>query len=357
MKSPNGYGSISKMSGNRRNPYRVRITQDWVIDNTTGKTKQKQVTLGYYPTRKEATLALAEYNLDPYDIKAKQITLGEVYEKWSDMRFPQLKDVRGYKAAWLLLEDISNKPLTEITLLQLQDIADNSGKNRPTLKNYKALVRSLYDYAIKHDFITSDRDKSKYLDISKAGNPNAYDRNPFSTAQIRRLWSGTDTNEYVSVVLMLIYCGCRISELLDLKKCDINLEERYFNVLESKTSAGIRTVPIAQKVLPMFEYWYNKNNCEYLLSTPEGEHFGYRNYFDSYWKPIVNAFGMEKFTPHCTRHTCISLLTAAGVDERVLQKIVGHKGQNVTRAVYTHLEIREFITAIDKIDAVVFNVE
>ena len=58
---------------------------------------------------------------------------------------------------------------------------------------------------------------------------------------------------------------------------------------------------------------------------------------------------MESHRPHDTRHTCISMLTAAKVDERFIQKIVGHKGQNVTQQVYTHLEIEELITEIDKI--------
>ena len=46
-----------------------------------------------------------------------------------------------------------------------------------------------------------------------------------------------------------------------------------------------------------------------------------------------------KHRPHDTRHTCISMLTVAGVSDKVIQKIVGHKGQGVTEVVYTHFEI------------------
>ena len=59
---------------------------------------------------------------------------------------------------------------------------------------------------------------------------------------------------------MLIYTGCRIGELLDLKKENVNLEERYFKIVASKTAAGIRTAPISEKVHPFFEYWYNLND-------------------------------------------------------------------------------------------------
>ena len=75
----------------------------------------------------------------------------------------------------------------------------------------------------------------------------------------------------------------------------------------------------------------------------------YRNYYDSYWKPLIEQLGLKDHRPHDTRHTCISLLTAAGTDDRIIKKIVGHKGQSVTETVYTHLEIQQLIDAIDLI--------
>lgn len=152
------------------------------------------------------------------------------------------------------------------------------------------------------------------------------------------------------ILLHILDCCIHIpvGELLDLKKENVNLEERYFKIVASKTAAGIRTAPISEKVHPFFEYWYNLNDCEYLLSTPEGEHFKYRNYYDSYWSPLIETLGM-KHRPHDTRHTCISMLTVAGVSDKVIKKIVGHKGQGVTEVVYTHFEIEELIDAINKI--------
>lgn len=116
----------------------------------------------------------------------------------------------------------------------------------------------------------------------------------------------------------------------------------------SKTEAGIRKVPIAEKILPFFESWMQKNDCEYLLSTPDGKHFIYRNYYDSYWMPLVEQMGMNH-RPHDTRHTCVSMLTVAGVDDKIIKKIVGHKGQSVTETVYTHFEIQELLEAINRI--------
>ena len=53
--------------------------------------------------------------------------------------------------------------------------------------------------------------------------------------------------------------------------------------------------------------------------------------------------------PHDTRHTCVSLLAEAGVDERLVKKIVEHKWQEVTQQVYTHFEIEALLDVINKI--------
>lgn len=350
MKLPNGFGSVYKLSGNRRNPYRAIITIRWEINKDTGKWKQLRQTIGYYKTKNDAMIALAEYNKSPYDINASKVTFEEVYDRWSTEHFPTVSasNVKGYRAAYALCKDITNKRMADVKLDDLQYIVDTSGKNTPTLRKFKVLVGLMFKYAVIHDIITPDMNKTQYLNIKKAGNPNAYNRKPFTKEEVNTIWKYKDTDKYFTILLMLIYSGCRISELLDLKKENVNLKERWFDVTVSKTTAGIRKVPIADKVFPFFEYWYNLNNCEYLLSTPDGKHFEYRNYYDSYWKPLIEQLNMEH-RPHDTRHTCISLLADAGIDERLIKRIVGHKGQGVTQQVYTHFEISALLNAINKI--------
>ncbi|MDR0947907.1 MAG: site-specific integrase [Lachnospiraceae bacterium] len=350
MKLPNGFGTVYKLSGNRRNPYVAKRTKGWEIDPATGKAKQLYDVVGYYPTRKEALTSLAEFNANPYDVNAAKVTFYDVYDRWSSEHFPTVSNsnVQGYKAVWALCDKISNMKFADIKLDHLQMIVDTSGKNYPTLRKLKVLFGLMYKYAVIHEIIPKERNMVEYVNINNAGNPNAFNRKPFSKAEVKRLWEVKDANIYYTVVLMLIYSGCRISELLDLKKCDINLPERYFKVVEAKTASGIRTAPIAEKIYPFFEYWYNLNDCEYLLSTSESKHFIYRNYYDSYWKPLIDTLGMTH-RPHDTRHTCISMLTVAGVSDKVIKKIVGHKGNGVTEIVYTHFEIEELVDAINRI--------
>lgn len=207
----------------------------------------------------------------------------------------------------------------------------------------------LSGYALKHELTT--KDYSEFVDILKYKdrNPNKADRDRFTKEEINKIWTMCE-DKYYQIILMLIYNGVRISELLDLKKENIHLEEQYFDVIDSKTENGIRKVPIADKVLEFYKGWfYDGITSEYLLHTDDGKHFLYRNYYDSYFKPLMKNLNIER-TPHCCRHTCISMLADAHVDQTTIKKIVGHAGaMTLTEKVYTHMDIGELIKAINLI--------
>lgn len=121
-------------------------------------------------------------------------------------------------------------------------------------------------------------------------------------------------------------------------------------MISSKTENGIRKVPIADKVLPFYKTWFEENpECEYLIHTPDIKHFQYRNYYDSYFHPLMEQLKIDR-TPHCCRHTCISMLAEAGVDQTIIKKIVGHSGaMTLTEKVYTHFDVKELVDAINRI--------
>ncbi|WAW14775.1 tyrosine-type recombinase/integrase [Peptostreptococcus equinus] len=248
MRLPNGYGSVYKLSGNRRKPWVARATIGWDIDDNMNKVTQKYAYIGYYKSQKEALSALANYNENPFDLSNKASTFAEVYDKWSDIHFEKIKDSTGYKAAYKICEPIHNMKFAELNLNHFQNIVDNSGKNTPTLRNLKNLINLMYDYAIVRDIVSKEKkDKVKYLDISKPGNPKALNRTKFKDNEVDRIWDVKDDNIYYTVVLMMLYCGVRINELLSLEKKNVHLEQRWFFVADAKTEAGIRVVPIFKK--------------------------------------------------------------------------------------------------------------
>ena len=108
-------------------------------------------------------------------MNAAKVTFEDVYERWSDEHFPTVSDsnVKGYRAAWALCDKLVRTRFVDVKLDHLQMIVDESGKTYPTLRKLKVLLSLMYKYAVIHEIIPKERNLVEYLDIKKAGNPNA----------------------------------------------------------------------------------------------------------------------------------------------------------------------------------------
>ena len=161
------------------------------------------------------------------------MTFTDVYNAWSEAKYPAISksNVHGYTASYNVCGTLYNKTFRDIRLAELQNVIDTCGKNYPTLRKLKVLFNQLYDYALKNDIC--NKDYSEFVDILKYKdkNPNKVERDIFSKAEIDRLWELKD-DPFYQTVLMLIYNGCRISELLDLEKeTSSDMWKRYIQAL------------------------------------------------------------------------------------------------------------------------------
>lgn len=344
MKLPNGFGSVYKLAGNRRKPYIARKTVGW---NDTGK--QLFQTVGYYATHAEALQALVAYNDDPYDLELSKLTFADVYKRWSESAFDKLSAsaIRNYTTPYKACEPLYNLPIGNIRTHMMQKVIDDSGKNSQSMNRMKILFNQIFRYCMEREYVR--KNYAEFVKIPSSNEPTE-EKRPFSPDELQILWDNVDNNEYVPFVLMMIYSGVRISELLDLEKEDVHLEEQWFHVRASKTNAGVRVVPIADKVLPFWQSFMSRSQCAYAVSTQDGKkHLSYDNFKKRYWFPLMEQLNMNHL-PHETRHTCISRLVIAGVNQTIIKKIVGHKSiMNLTEKVYTHIEIKELLEAINRI--------
>lgn len=342
MKLPNGYGTVYKLSGRRRKP--------WIARKTVGWENGKQIvkTIGTYKTKQEALQGLSEYNNDPYDLAVSKKTFSEIYEKWYNDTFDDTSNYNtasGYKAAFLNCQSLHNMRFVDIRKHHLQEALDNCHKNYETVRRVRILFGKIYQYALYNEFTTKNYAENLKLNVK----PEKQERKAFTSDEVELLWKNASNNPCVPIVLMLIYSGLRISELLNLKKEDVHLEEQYFDVRASKTDSGIRVVPIADKVLPFWLDFNEKSKCEYAVCTHDGRQLNYDNFTKRYWKPLMQQLELEH-TIHETRHTCISLLVMADVNQTIIKKIVGHKSvMSLTENVYTHVEVRKLLDTINQI--------
>ena len=320
MKLPNGYGSVYRLSGNRRRPFVVKKTIEG-----------RQRALGYFPTYQAAFEYLVNYN---HCTPSHEVTFSAVYHAWKARHFAMIgkSSQAAYRISYRHLEPLHAMPFISITYPDLQKAVDAVPAGYCTRKKCRVLLSQLYKYAIKNGIV--DHDLSPFVELPK--HVPVFKKKPFTARQIGRLWRSLDVPG-VADVLILLYTGMRIGEYLALNPSDVNVRQRYINIKRSKTAAGVRKIPISKRIIGLLEE-----------RKATGQICPCRTYdsFRRLWNRTMKAVSMHH-TPHECRHTLASILDSAGVNDTCIKMILGHARRGVTKAVYTHKTLRELRRAVD----------
>lgn len=334
MKNPNGYGSVVKLSGNRRKPYCARKTSGW---NDKGYPIYKVI--GYFAERQEAMIALAEYNRNPFDVDLSKITMKELFEKWSKRDFSKMSksSASSHKSAFKHASALHNAPYKNIKAYQMQEVIDNCGCGYSTQGAIKNLFGQLDRFAMELDVIN----KCNSALISAAPIPPS-SKVPFNEDEITAVWNISD-QEWVDSVLFFLYTGFRIGEMTTIECANVNLEEMTIKG-GIKTKAGKdRIVPIHPKIQGFVRNRMSEGN-KFLFSY-KGKKLSATQYY-IFWNQIMEQLSMSH-TPHECRHTFRSRLDSAGANKRCIDLLMGHTSKDVGERVYTHKTLDELKDTIN----------
>lgn len=325
MRQANGYGSITKLKGKRRRPWMVRVTTGWEFDEQGMKVKQTQKPLGYYATRQEAIKALADFNNDPFIYDGLTITFGEIWEHVLKTDIPEAS-ARNYIAAYKYLEPITNMPIKDIKADHMQkciDACQNSQQNM-----IKICCHKIYKYALKKELTV--KNPSKFLTVQPY--ETQMEREIFTHDEIETLWN---THEWwAKVTLMLLYTGMRTKELREIELEMVDFDNAWLDLEFGKNKYSVRGIPIHEKVLPLFR--------DYLING--GNLYGFAH---STLNKYLNKLNGHR--AHDCRHTFTTRMREVKVDHVTIQRLLGHKPDDITYQVYTHISREELSDAICKL--------
>lgn len=374
MKLPNGYGSVTKLSGNRRKPYLARVTLGWTTDEQTGKTVQNRVPIGTFKTKKEALQALAEYGDNPYDIQNNNLTLAELYQKWTGAYFPTLESessTRTITAAWKYCHVLYDMRVKDLRARHIKGIMEDgyiipsrgkdAGQKVHASPGTKARIKSMFnlmlDYALEYELV--DKNYARTFDLSndiiKEKEAATRGHIIFTDAEMQDLWDNVDTLRFVDWILIQCYMGWRPQELAKLEIENVNLDNQYITG-GMKTSAGKnRVVPIHPRIKDLVQRNYNQAvelGSQYLFNDPLAVKGGMTITYDKYagrFAKIMNALKFrEDHRPHDPRKTFITMAKKADVDEYVIKRLIGHRITDITEGTYTERDIEWLRAELEK---------
>jgi len=193
---------------------------------------------------------------------------------------------------------------------------------------------------------------------------------PLEPEQCHKLFAACKMDRLGDVIILAAMTGLRKGELFAIEWNAVNLDEgvlvvrrqlqelRGLKLKEPKTTAGKRVIsldPVAVEALrsrlkKAKDEGFDPDQVPIVFPNTRGGHLRSSN-FDRYvWYPIRESVGIpDTFVFHDLRHTQASLLLAAGVDLKVIQKRLGHRDFATTANTYSHLLQNAQNEAVDKL--------
>lgn len=153
-------------------------------------------------------------------------------------------------------------------------------------------------------------------------------------------------------ILLCLYTGLRIGELLALEWTDIDFEKREISISKTchdskdkfgryerfvnppKTSTSMRVIPVPKQLMPMLRDIKRKNGSKYVVGEVD-KIISVRSYQRTY-ELILKKHGLPHRGFHALRHTFATRALECGMDVKTLSEILGHKNPTVTLNRYAH---------------------
>lgn len=351
MRLPPGLGSVHHINDgkNRRNPWRARVPSHVEVNEDTGTAKQKYITLGYYPTELEAFEALMDFRKNPYTLEASTCTFADVFEMWSAKKYPEISQSgrNGYNGAFKNSAPLHKMKMRDIRTSHLEEIMQNLNLGYQVQSRLKTFWGQMFKYAMEHDII-----QKNYSDFVKTKDTDpGTSRTDIPAEDREKIWQAIDQGDPIAEIAM-IYCytGMRSTELLQVKKANVDLKARII-VAGLKTAAGQdRHIPIHPCILPFVERLMQTDGDLLIMRYDTGKprEMTYNHFREYHWKPLMVKLKMPEYTPYYCRHTCATMMRTAGVDEDLRKLILGHANGDITDR-YTHHPDSMLVEAMDKL--------
>ena len=366
---PNGSGTVVKLSGRRRKPFCAKVTLD---ERNLTNGEKKRLVIGTFETYQEALNALSLYSLTVNNTISKKEAMEidpEVYQKVQDKmskKVPTFLDIyyildkdefsllspqtqNSMHGAIKHLKKLHYLKIDQITLRMIQDVFDEDGSNHSTQVHMKTICTKVFRYAVVNQCIERNDDYTSYIRIAKYEESDMH--RPYTINEILAL-KKADTPE-AHIMLIFIYTGVRINELLNINRDNIHIDEKCdddgterlisYMITGSKTKAGKnRIVPIHDDIKQFIIDELLKPEKRLVDVT-------YANFTTRTVLIKVNKLLNTHHTMHDTRKTFATLCQMNNLNVYIRKKVLGHRMNDITFDVYTNESKNRLWTEINKI--------
>jgi integrase/recombinase XerD len=232
--------------------------------------------------------------------------------------------------------------------IQRNDISDYMLFQKEKSLSANSISRALVAIKTLHRFLM--REKHIKEDVTCVlDSPKLWKNLPqaLSVAEVEQIIKKPNTRNRIGLrdraVLELMYAtGLRVSEIVDLKTENVNLEVGFLRCIGKGNKE--RIVPVGKQAKYAIEKYLaksrlkikNSQTCNALFLSRLGKKISRQSFWKMIKKYALQA-GIDKdITPHTLRHSFATHLLERGADLRVVQEMLGHSDISTTQ-IYTHI--------------------
>ena len=359
----NGEGSFRKLpSGNWSGQIMVGFTDE-------GKRKIKTFTA---PTKSEVQQKIRNY-LDSLAAE-KDAKQGISFSEWADTWYADHRTQVEESTYWnysftlkTLKDHFKDRPINEIRQLDINRFIDtlvDKGRSRSTIGKCKSMLVQIFASAEDNGLIS--RNPAARAKTVKADKRRVSSRDAFTPKEIDLLKMHLPDNLLGNSILTIIGTGMRVQELLALTKDDITPDGAIITVNKAvkmayrepklgttKSVKGNRMIPVAKEYQPYVRALRERGGEDRIwASDRENGLYTVEEFRNRYNRVVKKVPGVKYRSPHCCRHTYITMLQARQVPMDMIRVLAGHEDVTTTLS-YTHVTLdtlRKVIASLDKTD-------
>ena len=350
--------------------YLDKKTKKWYYEfnykTATGETKRRKKR--GFNLKSDAKKAEALEQIKLKEAPPSSMNIRQLYEMYAESKSPEWlpnteRRVRGNIEHHVLpyfgdiqIDKISTKEIEEWKLKMYSlRLEDGSTYKESTLKKIRRDFSSLFNYAIRHRFLSFNpiTAVSGFKDPMK--NDDATEKVVWSPEEFNRFIGAVDEHDWKIFFTFLWVSGVRIGEAQGVMFKDIDFKEKTVKISKSidtkqkgkpyvinpTKTKKMRIIELPESFMQMLRpyYEYGKKidgwNKERFL-------FGFdkplpNSTIDYQRNRYISAAGVKYISSHCFRHSHATLLLSSGIDIKSVSERLGHKDVEETLNTYAHV--------------------
>jgi integrase/recombinase XerD len=236
------------------------------------------------------------------------------------------------------------KEIENITIQDLEqflELLNKEKKSTRTIAHYITVLKEFFKFLEREEIISEN--PTLYLVQPKL---NKSLPNVLSEEEVLQILDIPLNNKYDyrnKAMLELMYSsGLRISELIEVKVHDINLEEASLKVMGKGSKE--RMLPLGDYAIYYIKVYLENyrdsllkdNKNDYLFLNSRGNKLTRQAFFKLLKEIAIKKDIKTEFSPHTLRHSFATHLLKHGADLRSIQELLGHASLSTTQ-IYTHI--------------------